>query len=157
MLSLSKTDTNFDYLAKSLAAHTGEDSAITSFARNNADSVRYLVDLRNYNEHPKATRTLIEDFRVLPDGSIEKPTWRLAGEKVAGPHHIRAALPQAVDFLRDIAEAMVIHLVMHQLNPSFPYYLEELSPEEVDTATPIRYRLLIDFAQLQKRALSEQK
>lgn len=52
-LELGRIDSNFDHLSKRLSELLGEESPIATFVRENADAIRYLIDLRNFHEHPK--------------------------------------------------------------------------------------------------------
>lgn len=56
-LPVPAKDTNFDALGKTLAATTGAQAPVTDFVQTNAPGVRYLIELRNYQEHPDAKRT----------------------------------------------------------------------------------------------------
>lgn len=144
-IRLDKTDSNFDYLSKRLAEAVGEASPLTKFARARAHIVRYLIDLRNFHEHPKHLRTVIENFRILPNTQIQVPTWYVAGGNQTVPHPIKEEVVSAVDFIRDLAEIMFIHLLMHRISRKFPYFIERVADEKLDPTLPIRYRLSIDI------------
>lgn len=146
--SLDRTDSNFDHLAERLAIALGEDSPLTKFVGDNAGGIRYLIDLRNFHEHPKQRHTVVENFRVLPDCRIQVPMWSIAGEKPSKPRPIKEEMNAAVVFLRDTAEALLIHLVMQRLPQNAPYILEEIPEESIDPVAPIKYRLSIDFGKL---------
>jgi hypothetical protein len=145
---LAKTDSNFDHLSKRLAESVGEESPLTVFVRENCDGVRYLIDLRNFHEHPKQLQTVIENFRVLPDGRIQVPMWHLAGAKPTEAHPIREEMAATIDFLRDMAEAMLIHLVMQRVSRRLPYIVEETPDDKLDSRLPIKYRLSLDISRL---------
>ena len=36
--------------------------------------------MRNYQEHPDAKRPVVDNFALLPNGTISLPMWHLAGE-----------------------------------------------------------------------------
>jgi len=150
-LELDKKDSNFDHLARRLSDVIGADEPLAEFIRSNSASVRYLVELRNFHEHPGVTRTIIHNFRVLPSGQIQVPTWEMTGETTTPTQAIELELPTAIDFVRDIAEAMFIHLLLRRLSPAFPFYVEQVADENIDPALPIRYRLSIDLSRLQVR------
>ena len=147
-LLLERPDSNFDHLGDRLLQAIGEDSPITTFVKANASAVRYLADLRNFHEHPRKTRTVIKNFHVLPDGAISPPTWRLSGDQTTEAQPIKDEMIAAVSFVRDIAEILFIHLLMHRLSKNFPYFVEQIPDDAIDPARPIRYRLSIDFAQI---------
>jgi hypothetical protein len=59
-ISLDRADSNFDHLGKRLAAILGESTPLTEFVTSNADGIRYLIDLRNFHEHPKEKSSIAE-------------------------------------------------------------------------------------------------
>lgn len=148
-IKLDKTDSNFDHLSKSLSETLGEESPISSFVRENAARMRYLIELRNFHEHPKKVKTVIENFRVLPNGQIQTPTWYLEGQGRADPHPIKEEIAASVNFIRDIAEIMFIHLLMYRISKSFPFFIKEIPEDEIVSTLPIRYRLSIDVTRMQ--------
>jgi hypothetical protein len=143
-LELGRTDSNFDHLSKRLSELLGETSPIATFVRENADAVRYLIDLRNFHEHPKRVRTVIENFRVMPDGQIRAPVWYLEPSPQVDPHPIREEASAAVDFLRDLAEILFIHLLMHRVSKKFPFFIEQVPEDKISEEVPVRYNLTID-------------
>ena len=149
---LSRRDSNFEYRARRLRAEVGEAQALADFVEANTEGVKYLIGLRNFHEHPGTTRTIIRNFHVLPEGSVAPPYWHLEGEESSESYAIAVSLPAAVNFLRDMAEAMFIHLLMARVQPNLPFFVEEVPEGSVDPALPIRYRLSIDFARLQARS-----
>jgi hypothetical protein len=108
-LPVEPKDTNFDALLKTLSKIADAPAAVTKFVRDNADGVRYLIELRNFQEHPDAKRTVVDNFKVMPDGTISVPRWYLSDDT---PRPIREEMSAAVEFLIRMAEAMLIHLVM---------------------------------------------
>ena len=149
-IQLDKTDSNFDHLSKRLSEKLGEESPISSLVRENAEGVRYLIELRNFHEHPKKIRTVIENFRVLPDGQIQPPVWYLEGGGTASPRAIREEAEAAVSFIRDIAEALFIYLLMYRVSKKFPFVIQEVPDDEIVSTLPIRYRLSIDFTKMRR-------
>lgn len=147
-IQLGKTDSNFDHLSKRLSDVLGEASPLSSFVRDNASGVRYLIELRNFHEHPKKIKTVVENFRVLPDGQIQAPAWYIEGQGTADPHPIKEEAAATVEFIRDIAEMMFIHLLMHRISKKFPFYIQEMPGDEITSALPIRYRLSIDVTRM---------
>jgi hypothetical protein len=145
ILPVPPKDNNFDHLAKTLEASVGRDAPVTEFVRTNAAAVRYLIELRNWQEHPNAKSTVVANFSVAPDGSLTPPMWHVSGE---APHSIRDDMLAGVDFLVEIAEAMLIHLVMHAADKRIPFIIVEVDAEHSDPALPIRYRLSIDASRL---------
>lgn len=144
-LAVSDKDTNFDYLGGRLEKCIGKDAPVIKFIRGCADGVRRLIFLRNYQEHPGAMATTIKNFHVVPDGSISVPTWNLTGE---APTPLALEMVAGVQFLVQVCEAMLIHLVMHAISKKFPFGIAEIAESDVDPKRPVRYRLTLDINKL---------
>lgn len=143
-LKLERIDSNFDHLGKRVSAVVGEEAPLATFIRENAETVRYLIDLRNFHEHPKQIRTVVENFRVLPNGQIQSPVWYLDGQGPIDPRPIKDEAAAAIDFLREVGEVMFIHLVMACVSRKLPYVIQEVPDDKLAPELPIRYRLSID-------------
>lgn len=147
-ISLERIDSNFDYLAKRLASAIGGDTPLVQFLTANAPSVRYLIHLRNFHEHPKDVRTIIKNFHIMPSGEVAAPTWQLSGTENSEPRPVKEEMFAAIGFLVQLAEAMLIHLVLYRISRQFPYIVEEIPDEDVDDKLPIKFRLSIDITKL---------
>ena len=147
-LELGRPDSNFDHLAKHLAEVIGDSSPITTFVLDNASAVRYLIDLRNFHEHPRKIRTVIKNFSVLPDGQIQAPVWYLQGDGQIDPHSIGDEALATLDFIRELAEVMFIHLLMHRISKKFPFFIEQIPEDKLAPQLPIRYKLSIDIGMI---------
>lgn len=147
-LDLNGTDSNFDHLAKRLKRTLGEDANLTKFVDDNAIGVRYLIDLRNFHEHPKEKRTIIENFRLMPDMKIQVPMWNVTGDE---PRPIREEMEVGVNFLVQMAEAMLIHLVMSSVVKTIPFIIEMVEESKIDPKNPIKYRLSVDITKLKMK------
>ncbi|MFC5436741.1 hypothetical protein ACFPME_09260 [Rhodanobacter umsongensis] len=154
-LPLSRKDSNFEHLARRLRGEYSAGHALIDFVEANAAGVRYLIDLRNFHEHPGKTKTIIRNFHVLPEGSVGPPYWHLQGEKSSEPRAIAWEMPAVVEFMRDMAEAMFIHLLMCRLETNLPFFVEQVPETEINASLPIRYRLSIDFSRLQAAAADD--
>lgn len=108
--------------------------------------VSHLIALRNWQEHPGEKRTIIENFVLLPDDTIAPPAWYVSDETKPSP--LGPDMRAAARFLVEIAEAMLIHLVMHTIDKCFPFVIQEFEPERVDPKKPIKYRLSADLSKL---------
>jgi hypothetical protein len=144
-LDLDKVDSNFDSLAMRLRRVLGEDAHLSKFVRDNAGGVRYLIDLRNFHEHPKEQRTIIENFRLMPDMKIQMPMWYVTGND---PRPISVEMEAAINFLVELAEAMLIHLVLTSVVKTFPFIIERVEESKIDPKNPIIYRLSIDITKM---------
>jgi len=143
-IDVERPDSNFDHLAKRLSKTLGEESNLVMFIRDNADRVRYLAELRNFHEHPKEKRTIIENFKLLPDMNIQVPMWGLDANELSP---IKEEMLATINFLTEMAEEMIIHLVMS--SPSdYPLALESIEESKIDPSNPIRYRLTVDISKM---------
>jgi len=147
-LDLDSTDSNFDFLAKRLKRIFGEDAHLTEFISNNAGGVRYLIDLRNFHEHPKEKKTIIENFRLLPDMKIQVPMWHVSEDE---PRPIRNEMEAGINFLLEMGESMLIHLVMASVVKTIPFIIEMVEESKINPENPTKYRLSIDIAKLKMK------
>lgn len=148
-LPVPAKDNNFEALGRTLASSVGADASVTQFVQANAAGVRYIIDLRNYQEHPDAKHTIIDNFAVMADGSISEPMWYVAGDT---PRPIGEEMLAAVNFLVEMAEAMLIHLVMHVIDKRIPFFIEEIDATQLNPNMPIKYRLSIDVSKFKTDA-----
>lgn len=144
-LSLERTDSNFDHLGKRIEGLIGASAPLTTFVTENACGVRYLIELRNYHEHPKEIKTIIDNFTLMPDASINVPMWYITNIQ---PRPIKEGMLASIKFLLELSELMLIHLVMHKVSRQFPYIILEVPDSDVDPKVPIKYRLSIDPTRL---------
>jgi hypothetical protein len=136
-------DSDFDHLLKRLEK-VAAARAMMKFVRDNAPGIRYLSELRNCQEHPKKGRhTMIDNFKVLPNGSVAVPMWYVSGET---PRPVAVEMRGAIEFLIMMAEAMLIQLVMACVMKNFPFVIQPIEP--VNPTNPMRYRISVDVRQL---------
>ena len=143
MFTTLKEDSNFDKLSETLAAALPPGTKIIDWVNDQAESVRRIVDLRNFAEHPKAKRTEISDFTIMPNGQIRVPVW---GFEEPDLMQIDEEMRMIVDYLTTIAEGMFISCLEQFMERSFPFVLiknETLKPE-----CPVLYAYTIDVSQL---------
>ncbi len=145
ILDFPTTDTNFEHLAKTLSQRVGSAEEITTFAQQVAPGVKHLIDLRNFQEHPGATRTVVENFGVTPTSSVTPPTWCVEGRR---PVPIREEIVKAVSFLIEVAEWTLILAMVHGATNRRLYVIDEIEASAVDPKIPIRYRVSLDLSQL---------
>ncbi|MCJ8337273.1 MAG: hypothetical protein MJK10_02285 [Pseudomonadales bacterium] len=141
-IDLDGQDSNFDHLLKRIKKTEGSDSNLLSFIDENADAVRYLIELRNFHEHPKKKRTIIQNFKLLPNMKIHTPVWGLDKNEL---HPIKESMINAVNFLTELAEAMFIQLVLSS-ESICPVVMEEIT--NIEKSMPIKYRLSIDSSKI---------
>ena len=136
-------DSDFDHLLKRLEK-IASARAMMKFVRDNAPGIRYLSELRNCQEHPKKGRqTMIDNFKVLPNGSVAVPMWYVSGET---PRPVADEMPRAIEFLIMMAEAMLIHLVMASVTRKFPFVVQLIEP--MNPTNPMKYRISVDVGRL---------
>lgn len=138
-----KEDSNFDKLAETLKAALPPGTEIIDWVSAQAESVRRIVELRNFSEHPKVKRTEISDFKIMPNGQIRVPAW---GFEESDLMQIDEEMRMIVEFLMNITEGMFISCVEHFMVRNFPLILiknEKLKPE-----CPVLYAYTIDMRQL---------
>ncbi len=138
-ISLKRTDNNFDHLGKTLAEEIGEDELVTKFVKAAAGDVRHLVEMRNYLEHPDGRRTIINNFQLLPDGRLRPPTWHLSGEP---PVHIANDMSAMIDFLIEVSEELLIHLVIYRGRERMIFNVQEATDDQIDRDFPVKYKLV---------------
>ncbi len=144
-LSLDKKDSNFEHLGKTLETILDEKSPLIQFVKDNQNHIKYLIELRNFHEHPNSRKTVIDNFKLMPDSTIMVPRWYLSDGE---PHSIKEELIAVIAYLRDVAELMLIHLVMQTISKSFPFVIESIPEHKIDLTNPIRYRLSLDVSKM---------
>ena len=144
-LPLDRVDSNFDHLQKRLEKHLGPEAVLTKFVASNAESIRYIISLRNYHEHPGEKITEIENFRLMPDSKIQVPTLQVTGNP---PAPLKEEMEDTINFLIEITETMLILLVMATVSKKFPYIIEKINEADINPENPFHYRLSIDINQL---------
>lgn len=139
---LDRVDSNFDHLGKRLGDVYGDKSELTKFVISNADTIRYLIELRNYHEHPKSKKTIIRNFQLLPDSNINVPTWEVTGHPQQAIHTEMKAI---IDFLVQVTESMLIHLVMSTISSNFPWIIQKIDAANIDPDNPKHFKLTLDI------------
>ncbi len=138
-IPLERADNNFDHLGERLAKKIGEDETVTKFVKSCAGGISRLVDMRNYLEHPNGKRTVINNFRLSPDGKLSAPAWHLSGE---APVQISVDMPAITDFLVRVSEEMLVHLIMYRGRERLAFAVQEIPDDQMDRDFPVKYKLL---------------
>jgi hypothetical protein len=136
---------NFRILGERLHAHLGAEANLTNYVQEQEPTVKYLVDLRNLQEHPNAVRTVVNDFQVLPDGSISPPVLHLSDQE---PQALHESLRAAAGYLVKLTEAVFIQAIMERLTETFPFFIQEIEEHAINAQCPIKFKLCIDIARL---------
>ena len=145
VLGIQVQGANFRVLGERLLTQLGADANLTKYVQEQEPTVKYLVDLRNLQEHPNTVRTIVADFHVLPDGSISPPALHLSDQE---PQMLHENLRAAAGYLVKLTEAVFIQAVMGRLAGTFPFFLQEIEEHAIDAQCPIKYRLAIDLSAL---------
>ncbi len=144
---LERADNNFDHLGERLTKKIGENEAVTKFVKSSAGDISRLVEMRNYLEHPNEKKTVINNFRLLPDGKLSPPAWHLSGET---PVQITDDMPAIIDFLIRVSEEMLVHLIMYGGRERFTFAVQETPDNQMDQDFPVKYKLLAYLKPFQK-------
>ena len=145
-MDVERPDSNFDHLGDRLEKKLGLDAPIVRFVRDHAEGIRYLIELRNGQEHPQpGLTTRIDNVRIQPDGSARAPMWYRTGET---PRPVHKEMVAGIDLLVEVSEWMLIFLVDERLDVRWPWAIEELDTKSINPKMPIRYRLTIDASRL---------
>ena len=113
---LSKKDNNFDKLRSTLLSKITDDHPLLKeLIIPHNDTIKYIIDLRNYREHPNEKKmTIINNFRLTPDTEIVVPQWYVSGNE---PHSIKEDMQRIVIYLLEVAEERYqVHFLLTKLN-----------------------------------------
>ena len=97
LLPLPKKDNNLEHLKKSL--NKLNDNRYDPLIKTIDDFIpgtKYLIELRNFQEHPGDKITYIENFTVTQKNEVGYPVWYVKGND---PESIVASMKYAVDFI----------------------------------------------------------
>ncbi len=127
----------FDKIVKWSKKALKHNDDFIQFLGKNQPGLKFIVDLRNAQEHPKADRKLvIENFTLKPGNEISLPLWYITGEE---PQHIHSTMAQVVDFLVTVTEGVFLYCVMDNITGSFPYNVRAIDDSSLDPNCPIKY------------------
>ena len=115
--------------------------------REGEGDISRLVEMRNYLEHPNGKKTVINNFRLLPDGKLSPPAWYPSGE---APVQITDDMPAIIDFLIRVSEEMLIHLIIYRGRERFTFAVQETPDDQMDRDFPVKYKLLAYLKPFQK-------
>lgn len=144
-LNLEVQGANFQQLGERLSASVGAGAPLTKYVQDQEPTVKYLIDLRNLQEHPGEIRTIITDFCVLPTGQIASPKIHLSHQD---PQALHEYIHAAARYLVKLTEAAFIHSIMLRLSGNIPFYIEEIESTAIKAECPIKYKLSIGLSVL---------
>lgn len=139
---------NFHKLGKQLQDEYGSESDIAKLVLEAADTVKKIVDLRNYQEHPGKKETVVENFKLTPDVTIMAPRWHITGED---EKFINEDMGSSILFILQTAEAIFIYLILQNISKSFPFIIHRIPDEEIDDDKPVMFKLTLDVGQFRSQ------
>lgn len=107
---------------------------------------KYIVDLRNRQEHPKENYTLeFSDFTILPNGEISAPLWGMEEAKHSIHKEMNVLVKEFVVFM----EGLLINIVLskEKKGPLFELRVFQIPDDQMDLDCPIKYRVETCFKQ----------
>jgi hypothetical protein len=129
----------FDKVIKWSRTALKHNNEFVQFLNSIQPGLKYIVDLRNAQEHPKEDRKLfIENFTLKPGNEISLPLWHVTGED---PHAIHSDVTAIVDFLVNAVESTFLYCLMDNLDSSFPFIVRSIDDSALDPQCPIKYRV----------------
>lgn len=133
---------NFTILQQRLITLLGQDDPLTAYITAQEPTVKYLVELRNFQEHGNTIRsTVVRDFHVVPDGSISPPVLHLSDQP---PQPLHEILRSSAIYLVQLTEAVFVYSLMAKLIDTIPFSIMEIPNSEILMECPIKFRLSID-------------
>ncbi len=129
----------FDKVFKWSRTALKHNNDFVQFLKDIQPGLKYIVDLRNAQEHPKKDRKLvIENFTLKPGNEISLPLWYLTGEK---PLAVHSDVTEIVDFLVVVIENTFLYCLMDNIDSSFPFIVRSIDDSALDPICPIKYRV----------------
>lgn len=118
---------------------TFPDTGLAKFIQDNEPRIKWIVEMRNYFEHPGEKTLEIRDFYWETETrKTHLPTWNIQGDP---PGAIAKDVAAIVEFLLDFVEGLIV-LCAELQTDHFPYILTKNEPLKIEM--PIRYSLQID-------------
>jgi len=136
----SVANANFEFAISRLKSSEPIDQELISYLEGVVPTTKYFVDLRNGLEHPGETdATVIEDFRLIPEGIIP-PSWRRGIIAKESPiiDKMREFLGFAVDFCEHVFFFGLTDNILVTLPHEFS--VEPIPRDQIDLECPVRYR-----------------
>ena len=144
-VSIKSRGANFHKITEQLKEKWGDKAEVVIYLSNISDTIKRIVDLRNYQEHPGQKTTTIQNIKLQPDNTITYPRWWLTGEE---PRYLVQDMDEITFILLSLAEALHIHLLMHNLSERYPFIIMQIREEDIDEECPIHFRLTLDSSKM---------
>ncbi|QNN69611.1 hypothetical protein [Thermomonas carbonis] len=146
LLELDRKDNNFKDLAKRVGAKLGVDSMMYKYVHANVERIENLILLRNFDEHPGDTTTVLRNFHLAGPRAISAPTWELTGAKATAPKFIAEDAIEQTAYVRGIAENVVMFALNELIQP--PLMIMQINEDHIDPAWPVRFRVHLDTSRM---------
>jgi hypothetical protein len=115
------------------------ESGLSKFLADNEPRAKWIIDLRNFYEHPGDKVTEIRDFYWEAEKrSTHLPSWNITGDPETSIAKDSGAI---LDFLLDFVEAIIV-LCAIECTCHFPYMIVRI--EQAKPEMPVRYSIEID-------------
>ncbi|MGB8226091.1 MAG: hypothetical protein WCE45_04355 [Sedimentisphaerales bacterium] len=110
------------------------------YLKMNEPNLKYIVSLRNAQEHPKQqSKLIIENFQLKPTEKIAPPLWNISGTNSTKPSLIHLEMKTITDFLIAISEGIFLNCVMDNIESSFPFIVRLVDDTSLNPNCPIKY------------------
>jgi hypothetical protein len=137
---------HFHKILKWIEEELGKESQLYQLITENEATLKYIINLRNFQEHPtKDKRTNIDNFILLPSMKIQPPQWYVTGDQ---PTSIFEDMNFIVKYFIQLTEVLLISSIFEKIQSNLPFYIEEIPREKRDPECPIKYRMQIDISKL---------
>ena len=119
--------------------HLAKNTDFIEFLAKSQDFTKYIVDMRNAQEHPKKEKELIvSNFRLQPHHKIAAPTWHITGGESAD---VGVDMKDILDGLVAFHEGLFFHCLMLNMDSKFTYRVVGIPDEQIDKICPIRLKM----------------
>ena len=137
---------HFHKICEILNNKHGNDHAFFLWVKDNQATIKYIVDLRNAQEHPKDSLHLeIKNFSVANGNKITSPIWKLMGCR---EQHIDEEMKTITNYLLEFAELFLIFCAISSEKLGIPYVVVEIPEAQRNKECPVRYQPEIDRSKL---------
>lgn len=137
---------NIHELGKHLETNCGPESRLVKFVHGIASDMKRIVDLRNFQEHPKENKaTIVNNYTMNPKPEVLEPTWHLTGEQ---PVFITEEMFDILGKILVATENILCFLILENASVNVPWILAKIPDDAVDPSCPVQYRLTIDLSRI---------
>lgn len=136
----------FDKIKNWAARNLGEQSRLFQLSSTQEQEIVNVLDLRNYLEHPsKSKKTIIKNYTLLPNMSINCPQWHVTG---GDPEFILDGMDRVNRFIFLFCENLFLCSALENASKNYPFVIYQEADEKVDKKCPILFRMSLDHSKL---------